>query len=85
MVLVSGCDFSLEDELLDVSTSVLPVLPVTILFEQSQQPSRVEESSQPVRRHPLPSLQSKKTSGFLYSSYMFLFNDAEYSLKIKEI
>ena len=63
MVLVSGCDFSLEDELLDVSASVLPVLPVTVLFEQSQQPSRVEESSQPVRRHPLPSLQSKKCQG----------------------
>ena len=33
MVLVSGCDFGLEDELIDVSTSVLAVLPVTVLLE----------------------------------------------------
>ena len=32
---------------------------------------------------PVPTKQ--KMSGFLDSSYMFLFNDAENSLKIKEI
>ena len=56
MVFVPSCDFSLEHKVVNVATAVVGVVPVAVLFEQSQQTPGVEERTQPVRRHPLTAL-----------------------------